>query len=122
MTKWAILEEGTNKVLSIVSSNNRPVNGVKGQDPSCKVGYFWNGWTFDAPRWTSYQFLQRFTPQERAIFRSAALVDVNVADFQMLATAAQEVIADDPVTILGMDYLVSQGLLTEQRKNEILGV
>lgn len=71
--------------------------------------------------WTSYEFLNRFTPQERAAFRSAALTDVNVADFQMLATAAQEVISDDPVTLMGMSYLVSVGLLTEIRKTEILG-
>jgi len=38
-----------------------------------------------------------------------------------LAQAAQEIISDDPVTLQGMNYLVSLGLLTEQRKNNILG-
>lgn len=72
--------------------------------------------------WTAYQFLLRFTAEERAAFRAAALTDPMVADFQQLAQAAQEVINTDPMTIAGMNYLVSVGLITEQRKNEILGV
>jgi hypothetical protein len=90
------------------------------------------GWTFDAnavPRfiappernsWTAYQFLLRFTAAERAAFRAAAITDANVADFQQLAQAAQEIVSDDPMTVSGMNYLVSVGLLTEQRKQEIL--
>lgn len=72
--------------------------------------------------WTAYQFLLRFTAEERAAFRAAALTDPNVADFQQLAQAAQEVISNDPMTVAGMNYLVSVNLLTEQRKNEILGL
>lgn len=72
--------------------------------------------------WTAYQFLLRFTAEERAAFRAAALTDPMVADFQQLAQAAQEVINTDPMTVAGMNYLVSVGLLTEQRKTEILGV
>jgi hypothetical protein len=71
--------------------------------------------------WTAYQFLLRFTAAERAAFRASALTDANVADFQQLAQAAQEVVNDDPMTVAGMNYLVSVGLLTEQRKQEILG-
>ena len=70
--------------------------------------------------WTAYQFLLRFTAQERAAYRTAAQTDELVADFLNLATAAQEIINDDPMTVAGMNYLVSAGLLTEQRKNEIL--
>lgn len=94
------------------------------------------GWIYDSnstPRfifvpvenafsWTSYQFFLRFTAEERAAFRTAALTDPNVADFQQLAQAAQEVISNDPMTVAGMNYLVSVNLLTEQRKNEILGL
>lgn len=71
-------------------------------------------------QWTAYQFLLRFTAEERAAFRAAALADANVADFQQLAQAAQEIVSDDPMTISGMDYLVSQGLLTQARRDEIL--
>lgn len=70
--------------------------------------------------WTSYDFLLRFTPEERSAYRNAAKTDDTVADFMGLAQAAHEIINDDPMTIAGMDYLVSIGLITEQRKNEIL--
>lgn len=70
--------------------------------------------------WTAYEFLLRFTAQERATFRAAAVNDPIVADFQELAQAANEIISDDPTTIAGMDYLVSQNLITQQRKDEIL--
>jgi hypothetical protein len=72
-------------------------------------------------KWTSYEFLNRFTAQERALIRAKSKSDDNVADFEMLATAAQEVNSDDPVTIAGMDYLVSINIITAQRKSQILG-
>jgi hypothetical protein len=71
--------------------------------------------------WTSFEFLQRFTPAERASFRAAAKTDDQVADFAQLAGAAQEIFNNDPVTLAGMDYLVSVGLLTRARADEILG-
>lgn len=71
---------------------------------------------------TAYEFMLRFTAEERAAFRAAALTDPNVADFQQLAQSAQEIFTNDPVTIMGMDYLVSVGLLTQARRDEILAV
>jgi len=70
--------------------------------------------------WTAYEFLLRFTPQERSAYRQAAQTNDMVADFMNLAQAAQEIISDDPITIQGMDYLVAIGLLTQQRRDEIL--
>lgn len=70
--------------------------------------------------YTSYEFLNLFTAEERAAFRAAANTDPIVADFQMLAIAAQEIHTKDPMTIAGMNYLVMVGLLTEERKNAIL--
>ena len=70
--------------------------------------------------WTAYQFLNRFTYAERAAYRTAAKTDDLVADFVGLAQAAQEILSDDPMTIQGMDYLVSIGVLTQQRRDEIL--
>jgi hypothetical protein len=70
--------------------------------------------------WTAYQFLNRFTYAERAAYRVAAKTDDIVADFMGLAQAAQEILSDDPMTIQGMDYLVSIGVLTQQRRDEIL--
>ena len=70
--------------------------------------------------WTAYEFLNRFTYAERAAYRTAAKTDDMVADFVELAQAAQEIVSDDPVTVQGMDYLVSIGVLTQQRRDEIL--
>lgn len=71
--------------------------------------------------WTSYEFLLRFTPGERAAFRIAAESDQNVADFMQLASAAQEVFNNDAVTVAGIDYLVSVGLISRERADEVLG-
>lgn len=73
-----------------------------------------------APRWTAFQFLLRFTEQEREAFRVAALTDGKVADFIQLCGAASEVEANHPMTIAGMAYLVSEGLLTQARADEVL--
>lgn len=73
-------------------------------------------------RFTAYQFLLRFTPQERMAYRAAAFLDPQIADFMALAQAAQEILTTDPMTIAGMNYLVTVGILTESRKNQILGV
>jgi hypothetical protein len=70
--------------------------------------------------WTAYQFLTRFTQEERATLRSAAANDPLVADFSQLLGAAQEVISDDPVTIQAMNYLVYAGYITSERKIEIM--
>ncbi len=70
--------------------------------------------------WTAYEFLLRFTQQERADLRAASQIDTLVADFSQLLGAAQEVISDDPVTIQAMDYLVYAGYITNDRRNEIM--
>jgi hypothetical protein len=72
-------------------------------------------------RYTAYQFLLRFTLAERTAYRAAALTDPLVADFMNLAQAAQVIITNDPVTIQGMDYLVAVGIISQQRRDEILG-
>jgi len=130
--RYAHVHSELNIVLQILELDFTPVNPnfvVLDPEEVCYVS-----WVFDSnatPRfkepiavqsWTAYQFLLRFTAEERAAFRAAALTDPMVADFQQLAQAAQEVINNDPMTIAGMNYLVSVNLLTEQRKNEILGV
>lgn len=118
---WAILDH-ENRVVAIQDGGERPENGVRIVDDTCRLGYFYNGWYFEAPRWTSYQFLLRFTPEERSSFRQAAATDEIVADFQMLAMAAQEIVADDPNTVAGMGYLVSVGLITPERRDEVLAI
>jgi hypothetical protein len=70
--------------------------------------------------WTAYEFLTRFTQQERATLRSASATDPLVADFSQLLGAAQEVISDDPVTMQAMDYLVYAEYITNERRSEIM--
>jgi hypothetical protein len=132
--RWAVIENGivTNVILmDDVSQWNNPELVVP-----LETNEFVNiGWIYDenaeprfaAPavaavqqRWTAYQFLQRFTAAERATMRSLALTDENVADFLQLLQAAQEVVSDDPMTVAGMDYAVSVGIVTAERKMEIL--
>jgi hypothetical protein len=99
-------------------------------DEGCGPGYSYDEnssprFTAPPPRictitFTSYQFLTRFTTEERTTIRSMAKTDDMVADFLMLATSAQEIINTDPTTLSGMDYIVSVGIIDEQRKKEIL--
>lgn len=118
---WAILDEN-NRVTSIVEQEEKPEHSVKAlPGTGYAIGKLFNGWTFNGPTYTSYQFLTRFTPEERAAIRALALTDSTVADFLQLEQAAQEIITDNPIVVSGMDYLVSVGLLTESRKNEIIG-
>lgn len=118
--KWAVLDDDR-RVVQILESAEMPSNSVK--VPSgvvCSVGYTWNGWSFDSPRWTAYEFMLRFTFSERAAIRSAAASDPLIDDFLFLATAAREIASDDPTTIAGMDALVSAGIISSTRKQEIL--
>jgi len=105
-----------------------PTNVLLAEEEECD-----RGWGYDAnatPRfiappsvnvWTAYQFLLRFTEAELLGIRTAATTDPLTWRFLTLATAAQEIVSNDPQTVAGMDYLVAAGLLTEQRKGEILG-
>lgn len=70
--------------------------------------------------WTAYQFLNRFTDSELLAVRSRSQTDAATWKFVTFATAAQEINSDDPVTVAGMDYLVSIGILTPARRAEIL--
>lgn len=118
--RWGIVDD-SKRCISIVESDARPENSYRIEDgDTVHVGYLWAGWDWEAPRWTAYEFLKRFSWQERAAIRIASANDNAVADFLQLCTAAQIVIADDPTTVAGMDYLVSLNLLTPARRAEIL--
>jgi hypothetical protein len=70
--------------------------------------------------WTPLEFLERFTPSELEDIESRRLTDPGVRTFYRSASFAQEIVSDDPRTIAGMDYLVSIGVITNARKEEIL--
>ena len=118
--RWAVLDS-RNVVTSVVEQESKPANSVKAPNGSgYGVGRIWNGWTFDAPRWQTFDFLNRFTQAELDDCLAAAEADEDVRRFLAFCEAAHEVIADDPTTVAGMDYLVSALLLTSARRDEIL--
>lgn len=71
--------------------------------------------------WTSYEFLTRFTDVERKRIWNRAKNDDDIADFLMMAQSANEVISDDPMTVAGMDLLVAKNVITQARRDQILG-
>ena len=70
--------------------------------------------------YTKFEFLQKFTTEELIAIKTAAKTDVSVEVWLWMFDSAQEVRLNDPNLISGLDNLVSLGLLTEQRRNEIL--
>jgi len=70
--------------------------------------------------WSAMEFLLRFTAEERAALRAQAAIDPVTADFLQLVQAAQQVENDHPLTIQGMGYLVTLGIITQERSNEVL--
>jgi len=126
----------TNKVVNIIAADDLglvPFSYVAvplEESEPCEIGQSYDEaanprFFGDVPRpqsWTAYEFLLRLTAAERAAFRAAAATDAQVADFQQLAQAAQEIRSDDPMTLAGMDYLVSVALLSSERRAEILGL
>lgn len=137
--RWAMINNQTNNVINVIiwdgSSGELATQQdfsliLIEEDETCGIGYSYDENSiprFTAPpyippsvSWTAYEFLNRFTSQERAAYRNAAKTDDTVADFMELASAAYEIANDHPMTIAGMDYLVSIGIISEQRKNEIL--
>jgi hypothetical protein len=103
----------------LLANGERVIQGM-GFDASKSPRFFLKPRPQPAQKWTAFQFLLRFTEAEREAFRVAAATDSTVADFMQLCTAASQVEANHPMTIAGMDYLVSEGLLTQARANEVL--
>ena len=114
----------------VTATRSKPHENHIAAPDNVACGWLYNGVTWTEPpdvaaartrrTWTAYRFLKRFTAQERRAIITKAKSDDNVADFQLLLTAAQEVISDDTDVLAGMDYLVAINVLTLARKNEIL--
>ena len=71
--------------------------------------------------WRPDLFWRRFTPEEQVALIAAAKENPVVESFRMHLLMTPVVISNDEVTQAGMSYLVQASLLTETRKNEILG-
>lgn len=118
--KWAKLND-QKVVLEIVEQESRPSGSVKiPNGVSCEVGLVWTGWEFRKKVFTSYEFLRRFTDAELELVRSYSVHDSAVWKLLSFAEAAQEIDTADPVTVSGMDYLVTVAILTQARRDEIL--
>lgn len=118
--RWGIVDE-SGRVVAIVDSDARPASSYRiPAGVAVQVGWSWTGWEFQSPRWTSYEFLRRFSSGERDAIRLAAAGDSAVADLLMFLQTSTEVVSDDTTTSVGLAYLVHLGIITEARKAELL--
>lgn len=69
---------------------------------------------------TSLEFRDLFTINEQLAIRESQLTDMEVGLVYDMMLSAQNIDISDPRTVQGMDLLVSKGLLTNQRRGEIL--
>ncbi len=133
--RLAIIETSSNQVSNVIVGDSFFDVGQGAylvaleDEERCEIGQTYS--PNDSPRfsgtpqrlpmtWTAYQFLLRFTESELEIIRGRSFTDATVWRFLMLAEAAHEIKSDDPMTIAGMDYLVSASILTQARRDEIL--
>jgi len=71
---------------------------------------------------TVKEFKSLFTGSEMRAIDTAALTDDEVYRYEKLVNVAQEIDLSNTDTISGVNYLVSIGILTQERANEILRV
>lgn len=69
---------------------------------------------------TKYQFLERFTMNERLAIRAAAKTDPIVDDFMAMLDISQEIQLNNPLVYQGLSYLVYTGKLESGRIDQIL--
>lgn len=70
--------------------------------------------------WTSLEFIERFTDAEQVAIVTAAQSSAALRLWYDKAMAATQIVSTDPRLVAGMQMLVDVGLLTAQRKTEIL--
>lgn len=69
---------------------------------------------------TPLEFIERFTEAEQLAVVTAAMQVPALRLWYDKLMAAQQVVEDDPRLAMGIDALVSAGLITEQRRKEVL--
>lgn len=90
-------------------------------------GKIWNPATRDfditppsaVPVWTRFEFLSRFTAEERIAMRNLRKTNGALDDFMAMVETAGELRADHPMITQGLAYLVARGWLTKVRADEI---
>ena len=73
-----------------------------------------------APRFTSLEFLDLFTDAEQITVATAAMQHATVKLWYDKMLAAAYITLDDPRTEQGLSSLVAAGLLSAQRKTEVV--
>jgi len=71
---------------------------------------------------TKLSFLKRFTFSERVAIETAAEGDPEVRVIKESFTIAEEICLNDSETIGSVDLYLAKGLLTPERRDEVLGV
>ena len=66
------------------------------------------------------EFLLRFTREERKAIRIMAESDADVADWLDLAQVPVPIRLKHPITLAGLDALVAKGILSAERKSQII--
>lgn len=100
-------------------------------DVFCSIGWLYDGTTFTepilpiiepikTPILTPYEFLKRFTTEERKAIKAATFTNPDVDDLWTMFTVAQDIDLKNTDTINGVDALESLGILAEGRAAEIL--
>ena len=118
--RWAILDSDQ-AVVGFSDDESRPPSSVRiGDGDGAALGRIWNGTEFVSRRWKTYEFLQRFTTSELDGCLERALSDAVTRRFLAYCESAHEVLAEDPATTAGMEWLVSSGLISSARRDEIL--
>jgi hypothetical protein len=77
-------------------------------------------WSKKEPEIPPRQFRKRFTTEEKVALYTQAKDDPLLAIFIDELNSAKFVVVTDPDTVEGMEYLVSKGVISEERKDIIL--
>lgn len=72
------------------------------------------------PAISKLDFLKRLTFAERVAIETAAESDPEIRVVKESLRLSEEIRLDDPEMIAGLELYVGKGLITEERKNEIL--
>ena len=72
------------------------------------------------PKLTRFQFVNRFTLEEMVAIESAADNDPEVRVFLRLLDVAEDIDLQNEKLLSGLNLLVSKGILTQERLEEVL--
>lgn len=73
-------------------------------------------------RISPFDFLNRFTLEERAAIRTAAITNGQIADYIGMVSAAPSVVLTDDLTVTGVNHLEAAGLIASGRAAKILAL